>query len=126
MGLTRDGHEALRAGPALYIRPMYWAEDGRRLRRAARPGIDALGASRIYEAPMPPPTGFSITLSPFRRPTLECMPVDAKAGCLYPNNARALIEARSRGFDNAWCATCWATSPSSPHPTSSWSRTASC
>ena len=28
------------------------------------------------------------------------MPVDAKAGCLYPNNARALIEANSRGFAN--------------------------
>jgi branched-chain amino acid aminotransferase len=32
------------------------------------------------------------------------MPVDAKAGCLYPNNARALTEARSRGFDN--CIVC--------------------
>ncbi len=32
------------------------------------------------------------------------MPVDAKAGCLYPNNARALLEARSRGFDN--CIVC--------------------
>ncbi len=29
------------------------------------------------------------------------MPVDAKAGCLYPNNARALFEAHSRKFDNA-------------------------
>ena len=29
------------------------------------------------------------------------MPVDAKAGCLYPNNARTLFEAQSRGFDNA-------------------------
>ena len=29
------------------------------------------------------------------------MPVDAKAGCLYPNNARALFEAQARGFDNA-------------------------
>ena len=28
------------------------------------------------------------------------MPVDAKAGCLYPNNARALIEANARGFGN--------------------------
>ncbi len=28
------------------------------------------------------------------------MPVDAKAGCLYPNNARALVEAGKRGFDN--------------------------
>jgi branched-chain amino acid aminotransferase len=29
------------------------------------------------------------------------MPVDAKAGCLYPNNARMLFEAHARGFDNA-------------------------
>jgi branched-chain amino acid aminotransferase len=28
------------------------------------------------------------------------MPVDAKAGCLYPNNARALVEAGKRGFGN--------------------------
>jgi len=47
------------------------------------------------------PKGFSITLSPYRRPTPETMPVDAKAGCLYPNNARALFEAQSRGVDNA-------------------------
>jgi hypothetical protein len=32
------------------------------------------------------------------------MPVDAKAGCLYPNNARALFEAKTRGFDN--CLLC--------------------
>jgi branched-chain amino acid aminotransferase len=55
----------------------------------------------IYEAPMRPPKGFSVTLSPYRRPTLETMPVDAKAGCLYPNNARALFHAKERGFDNA-------------------------
>lgn len=29
------------------------------------------------------------------------MPVDAKAGCLYPTNARALFEVHARGFDNA-------------------------
>jgi branched-chain amino acid aminotransferase len=28
------------------------------------------------------------------------MPVDAKAGCLYPNNSRALFESYHRGFDN--------------------------
>jgi branched-chain amino acid aminotransferase len=50
------------------------------------------------------PDGFSITTSPFKRPTIETAPVDAKAGCLYPNNARALLEARSRGFDN--CIVC--------------------
>jgi branched-chain amino acid aminotransferase len=58
----------------------------------------------VYEAPMRAPDGFSITLSRYRKPTLETMPIDAKAGCLYPNNARALLEARSRGFDN--CAVC--------------------
>jgi branched-chain amino acid aminotransferase len=47
------------------------------------------------------PKGFSMTLSPFCRPTLQSMPVDAKAGCLYPNNARSLFEAQARGFDNA-------------------------
>jgi len=52
-------------------------------------------------SPLRKPDGFSITLSPFRRPTPETMPVDAKAGCLYPNNARSLFEARSRGFDDA-------------------------
>ena len=49
---------------------------------------------------MPQPTGNAITLSPFRRPTMECAPVDAKAACLYPNNSRALREAASRGFGN--------------------------
>src|SRR5690606_4150979 len=55
----------------------------------------------LYESPMLAPTGFSVTVSPFRRPTLETMPTNAKAGCLYPNNARAIMEARMRGFDNA-------------------------
>src|ERR1700756_1375378 len=54
----------------------------------------------IYVAPMPPIAGSAITLSPFRRPTMESAPVDCKAGCLYPNNSRALIEAQARGFSN--------------------------
>ena len=53
---------------------------------------------------MPKPTGSSITMSRFRRPTAECAPVEAKAGCLYPNNARAIFEAQARGFDN--CLLC--------------------
>lgn len=93
-GLTRFEHDA-----ELYIRPMYWAEEA------------AFGAVRhdpestrwcltLYVAPFPQRTGTAITLSPYRRPTRESAVVDAKAGCLYPNNARALIEASSRGFDN--------------------------
>jgi branched-chain amino acid aminotransferase len=49
---------------------------------------------------LPAAEGGAITLSPYRRPTIECAPVDAKASCLYPNSARALIEAQGRGFDN--------------------------
>src|SRR5690606_14192204 len=55
----------------------------------------------LYESPMLAPEGFSISVSPFRRPTLETMPTNAKAGCLYPNNGRAIMEAKMRGFDNA-------------------------
>jgi branched-chain amino acid aminotransferase len=49
---------------------------------------------------MPEPGNLSVTLSPLCRPSPQTAPVDAKAGCLYPNNARALTEAASRGFTN--------------------------
>jgi branched-chain amino acid aminotransferase len=99
IGLARDGVKRFDRNAELYIRPMYWAETG------------SLGGVRhdpestrwclcVYEAPLPKPTGGAITLSPYRRPTAETAPVEAKAGCLYPNNARALIEAHNRGFDN--------------------------
>ncbi len=98
--LAREGVERFDRGAALYIRPMYWAEKEGPWVQAHDPE-STRWCLCIYEAPMRPPKGFSITLSPFRRPTLETMPVDAKAGCLYPNNARALLEAQARGFDNA-------------------------
>lgn len=100
ISMAREGIARFEKDAPLYIRPMYWAEK-------EGPWIQAhdVESTRwcltIYEAPMRAPKGFSITLSPFRRPTLETMPVDAKAGCLYPNNARSLFEAHSRGFDNA-------------------------
>jgi branched-chain amino acid aminotransferase len=85
---------------ALHIRPMYWAEKEGPWVQAHDPE-STQWCLCIYEAPMRPPKGFSVTLSPFRRPTIETMPVDAKAGCLYPNNSRALFESQARGFDNA-------------------------
>jgi len=103
LGLVRDGMRRFDQGTALYIRPMYWAEQGGPLLIAPK-AESTRWCLALYEAPMREPTGFSITLSPFRKPSLECMPVDAKAGCLYPNNARALIEAQQRGFDN--CILC--------------------
>jgi branched-chain amino acid aminotransferase len=100
IGLAKEGIKKFNGATALYIRPMYWAEQEGPWVQAHVPESTRWCLS-IYEAPMRPPRGFSTTVSPYRRPTLESMPVDAKAGCLYPNNARALFEAQSRGFDNA-------------------------
>jgi branched-chain amino acid aminotransferase len=98
--LAREGIARFDKDAALYIRPMYWGEQEGRWVQNHDPE-STRWCLCVYEAPMRPPKGFSLTLSPFRRPTLETMPVDAKAGCLYPNNSRALFEAHSRGFDNA-------------------------
>jgi branched-chain amino acid aminotransferase len=100
MKLAQEGIARFEKGTPLYIRPMYWAEKGGPWVQEPDPE-STQWCLVIFEAPMRQPTGFSVTLSSFRRPTLESMPVDAKAGCLYPNNARAIFEARSRGFDNA-------------------------
>jgi branched-chain amino acid aminotransferase len=100
LGLTKDGLRRFDPTAALYIRPMYWAEGG-----GAGGGVrfdpeTTRWCLSLYEAPMPVPNGFSVTLSPYRRPTEDNAPVLAKAGCLYPNNSRAMIEAHSRGFGN--------------------------
>jgi branched-chain amino acid aminotransferase len=98
--LAREGMQKFDKDAALYIRPMYWAEHEGPWVQAHDPDSTRWCLS-IYQAPMRRSNGFSITLSPFRRPTLDTAPVDAKAGCLYPNNARMLFEAQARGFDNA-------------------------
>jgi branched-chain amino acid aminotransferase len=99
MGLITDGVQRFDAGAELYIRPMYWPAAG--LGGGVRFDPDSTQwCLTIYEAPLPRGPGSAITLSPFRRPSLECAPVDAKASCLYPNGARALMEAHRRGFDN--------------------------
>ncbi len=98
--LVAEGMTKFAPGAPLYIRPMYWAEDGGPSAVAPRPESTRFLLC-LYVTPMPEPRGSSITVSPFRRPTIETMPTNAKAGCLYPNNARALTEARGRGFDNA-------------------------
>ncbi|MDW6021051.1 branched-chain amino acid aminotransferase [Mesorhizobium sp. BAC0120] len=99
-GLTWDGLKRFDGNTAVYIRPMYWAEHGGYMGVPAEPSSTRFCLC-LYESPMIGSTGFSLTVSPFRRPTLETMPTNAKAGCLYPNNGRAIMEARMRGFDNA-------------------------
>ncbi|WP_164639192.1 branched-chain amino acid aminotransferase [Rhodopseudomonas sp. BR0G17] len=99
LGLVQDGLKRFAGSAELYIRPMYWAQNGVGGGVLFDPDTTNWCLC-IYEAPMPKPTGLSITLSPYRRPTAESAPVEAKAGCLYPNNSRAMMEAKSRGFDN--------------------------
>lgn len=99
--IAREGVGKFAPGTAIYIRPMYWGENGGATQVAVDPESTRFLLC-LYESPMPPAgAGFSLTLSPFRRPSLEVMPVNAKAGCLYPNSARTLVEAKERGFDNA-------------------------
>lgn len=89
---------------AVYIRPMYWGIEGGHM------GIlpaeaDAGFALCLEEVPMAPPeAAVRLTTTRFRRPVMEDSVCNAKAGCLYPNNARMLREALNRGYDNALVA----------------------
>jgi len=98
--LAYEGARRFAPEAALYIRPMYWAEAGFGGGVMSDPDSTRWCLS-LYEAAMPEPTGATVTLSPFRRPTQVCAPVDAKTGALYPNGARALHEAAVRGYSNA-------------------------
>ncbi|MEO0361269.1 MAG: branched-chain amino acid aminotransferase [Pseudomonadota bacterium] len=98
--IAREGVKKFAPGAHLYIRPMLWAKRGGMFMIAPEPESTAF-ALCIEERPMAAPNGLTLCRTKFRRPTPDCMPVDAKAGCLYPNNARMLREAVSRGFQNA-------------------------
>ncbi|GAA6200974.1 branched-chain amino acid aminotransferase [Aquicoccus sp. SU-CL01552] len=99
--IVKEGLEAYDKGAAVYIRPMYWGIDGDAT--AIIPQKDTTGfAVCLEEIPMAPPEAcVTLTRTRFRRPVLEDAVVNAKAGCLYPNNARMLAEARAKGFNNA-------------------------
>jgi branched-chain amino acid aminotransferase len=95
--LCRDGIAKFPTGSVLYIKPMYWAAEGF---IAADPETTRFCLS-IMDLPLPPDSGFSVSLSSFRRPTPETAPTNAKAACLYPNSGRAMIEVKRNGFENA-------------------------
>lgn len=99
--ITREGLARFAPDAAIYIRPMYWAVDGDG--SAIVPNADTTAfALCLEEIPMPAPeAATTLCKTRFRRPTLESAVVNAKAGCLYPNNARMIAEARARGFGNA-------------------------
>ncbi|WP_370303032.1 branched-chain amino acid aminotransferase [Pseudooceanicola sp.] len=102
--IVKEGLAAYAPGSAVYIRPMYWGIDGDAT--AIVPQPDKTGfAICLEEIPMADPSAsVTLTRTRFRRPVLEDAVVNAKAGCLYPNNARMLAEARSKGFSNALVA----------------------
>ncbi|MEX0367799.1 MAG: branched-chain amino acid aminotransferase [Ruegeria sp.] len=104
VAMVRAGLEVYGPDQAVYIRPMYWALDGGELGIVPKEGATGFAIS-LEEIPMAPDTA-STTLARtrFRRPVLEDNVVNAKAGCLYPNNARMLAEVRARGFGNALVA----------------------
>ncbi|MFZ8940390.1 MAG: branched-chain amino acid aminotransferase [Gemmobacter sp.] len=102
--LAREGLRPYGPGAAVYVRPMYWAIAGSDLGIAPARGQTGF-ALCLEEVALPDferPT--TLTRTRFRRPVLEDAVCNAKAGCLYPNNARMLTEARAKGFGNALVA----------------------
>lgn len=99
-GLAREGIARFPTGMGIYIRPMMWSRSAGPSLILADPASTAF-ALCLESLPMPDAVGQTFTTTSFRRPTPDCMPVEAKAGCLYPNNARMIREAHARGFQNA-------------------------
>ncbi|MEM8803428.1 MAG: branched-chain amino acid aminotransferase [Pseudomonadota bacterium] len=99
-----DGIRSFDWEHAIYLRPMYWGIDGDAT--AIVPSAETTGFGIcLEERPMAPSdAAVRLTTTRFRRPVLEDAVVNAKAGCLYPNNARMLTEVRSKGYDNALVA----------------------
>jgi branched-chain amino acid aminotransferase len=102
--IIREGLAGFGPGRAVYIRPMYWALHGTELGIVPHPEGTGFAIS-LEEVAMPAPDfATTVTRTRFRRPVLEDSVCNAKAGCLYPNNARMLVEAQQKGFGNALVA----------------------
>ena len=89
---------------AVYIRPMYWGIGNGY--SAIVPEAANIGfCICLEEIPMASDTNTTtLTRTSFHRPILTDNLCNAKAGCLYPNNARMLQEASTKGFNNALVA----------------------
>ena len=104
VAIIREGLADFAPGRAVYIRPMYWALHGSDLGVSPEPGATGF-AIALEECAMPNPSyATTLTRTRYRRPVLEDNVCNAKAGCLYPNNARMLAEAKAKGFGNALVA----------------------
>ena len=105
LNLVRDGIKRFERDAALYIRPMYWAEEGSPSGLVQPDPESTRWCLTLFVAPMPQPAGnrdHALAVSPSRR---------AKPRRSRPRPAASirttrgrLIEARARGFDN--CLMC--------------------
>ncbi|MBY8975268.1 branched-chain amino acid aminotransferase [Rhodobacteraceae bacterium NNCM2] len=100
--LSLEGLKNFDEGTAVYIRPMYWTTEGAG-GGVILPDENSTVFCLCLEAlPLTPADASqTLTRTRFMRPTLASAMTNAKAACLYPNNARMLREAREKGFNNA-------------------------
>lgn len=96
--LAWDGINRFPSGAALYIRPMFWAEEG----MVAFNPESTRFALVVHDEALPgADASFTACLSRYRRPGPDQAPTAAKASCLYPIASLAIHEARAKGFGNA-------------------------
>ncbi|CAN7461661.1 branched-chain amino acid aminotransferase [Pseudoduganella sp. LjRoot289] len=94
--LVREGVARFPADAELYIRPLVFGTDGLLVPVADKSAF----ALTLFDAAMPPFTGFTAGLSTLRRPDPDMAVTDAKASALYANSTKALREAKEKGFEN--------------------------
>ncbi len=102
--IVLEGLKLFPKDTAVYIRPMYWGIDSGLA--GIVPSTEETGfCVCLEEIPMAGASASAtLTTTQYHRPMLSDAVVNAKAGCLYPNNARMLREAQAKGFSNALVA----------------------
>ena len=104
VALVHEGLAKFAPEAPVYIRPMYWSTEGAKGVIVPDPTSTAF-ALCLEQLPMAPADASQrLGRTQFIRPMLSMATVNAKAACLYPNNARMIREAQARGFDNALVA----------------------
>lgn len=102
--IAREGLQRYPRDAPVYVRPMLWGIEGGAygiLPAEAEAGFCIC----LEQVPMAPADAtVRLTTTQFHRPVLTDNVCNAKAGCLYPNNARMLAEAKAKGYDNALVA----------------------
>jgi len=98
--LTLQGLRKFSDDTAVYIRPMYWSTEGSSGTVIADENSTEFCLC-LEQLPMPSlSSSQTLCKTKFLRPLLSMATVNAKAACLYPNNARMVREALARGYNN--------------------------